>query len=229
VPLSLRRLAAAGATHLLPVGFKGRNWLQALGTDLTRGLPLVASYFDQAARRLLGAQQPRAGERAEDVFVDRVPRRGDLLQRATRMDFGNYMPEDILVKVDRASMLNSLEVRAPFLDYRVIEFAFRRVPSSLKADGVQRKIILKRLCERVLPPQFDRQRKQGFGIPMNAWLRSGPFRDLFWSVLLDSNGSFDRKMVLSLLKGQDNGHGNGERLFALVQFELWRREYQVAL
>lgn len=229
VPLPLRGLASAAATAVLPVGFKGRNWLQALGTDLSRGLPLVASYFDRGSRqRLLGMDrvpQPQA----EAIFAMRVPPGADLLQRATRMDFGNYMAEDILVKVDRASMLNSLEVRAPFLDYRVIEFAFRRVPSSMKANTSQRKIILKRLCERVLPPQFDRQRKQGFGIPMNDWLRAGPFRDLFWSVLLDPHALFDRDMVTSLLKGQDNGHGNGERLFALVQFELWRREYNVVL
>jgi len=75
-----------------------------------------------------------------------------LLQRATRTDFENYLPEDILVKVDRASMLASLEVRAPFLDYRILEFAFGKVPSRLKADTAERKILLKRLCAKILPP-----------------------------------------------------------------------------
>jgi asparagine synthetase B (glutamine-hydrolysing) len=69
----------------------------------------------------------------------------DLLQRATRMDFANYLAEDILVKVDRASMLNSLELRAPLLDYRLIEFAFGKVPSHLKATAQDKKILLKRL------------------------------------------------------------------------------------
>jgi asparagine synthase (glutamine-hydrolysing) len=139
------------------------------------------------------------------------------------------MAEDILVKVDRASMMNSLEIRAPMLDYRLIEFAFGRVPSSLKASGHGRKIILKKLCERLLPPEFDQQRKQGFGIPMNAWLKDGPFRKLFRGVLLDSQTLFDQRMVKTQLDGQDKGYGNGERLFALVQFELWRREYGVTL
>ena len=64
------------------------------------------------------------------------------------MDFENYLAEDILVKVDRASMLNSLEVRAPLLDYRVIEFAFGRVPSELKATVSGRKLLLKKLASR---------------------------------------------------------------------------------
>lgn len=64
------------------------------------------------------------------------------------MDFENYLVEDILVKVDRASMLNSLEIRAPFLDYRLIEFAFSEIPSSLKATKNQKKILLKKICTK---------------------------------------------------------------------------------
>ena len=66
----------------------------------------------------------------------------DLLQRATRMDFDNYLSGDILVKVDRASMANSLEVRAPLLDKNLVEFAFKKVPSNLKANSINKKIIL---------------------------------------------------------------------------------------
>ena len=144
------------------------------------------------------------------------------------MDFQNYLPEDILVKVDRASMFHSLEVRAPLLDHRVIEFAFGRIPAQLKATASQKKILLKRLTERLLPDGFDRQRKQGFSIPLNTWLTQGPFRDLFWDVLTQQNGTFDRKAVNRLLRLQDLGLNNGERLFGLVQFELWRRTYGIS-
>jgi asparagine synthase (glutamine-hydrolysing) len=153
----------------------------------------------------------------------------DLLQRATRMDFANYLTEDILVKVDRASMLNSLEVRSPLLDYRLIEFAFGKVPSYLKATPQDKKILLKRLTERVLPHEFDRQRKQGFSIPLAEWLKGGAFRELFYEVLFDSECIFEQRMVQQLLYGQDHGRSNGERLFALVLFELWRREYAITL
>ena len=229
IPRTVRRVGSGTVSALMPVGFVGRNWVQALGADFENGLPLVASYFDAPARaKLLGASTlpPRGAER---VFAERVMPGADIVQRATRTDFTNYMPEDILVKVDRASMSNSLEVRAPFLDYRIIEFAFRRVPSHLKTTSTSRKIILKQLCEKVLPPEFDRQRKQGFEIPLISWLKAGPFRELFWSVLTDESMLFDRKEVRALLDRQDKWARNGERLFGLVQFELWRRHYGVSL
>jgi len=102
------------------------------------------------------------------------------------------------------------------------------VPSTLKATSSAKKILLKRLAAKVLPPEFDRQRKQGFSIPLAEWLKRGPFRELFWSVLTDQDCLFDSKAVAGLLKGQDAGRTNGERLFALVQFELWRRHYGVS-
>ena len=229
IPRSLRKGVALTAEKMLSAGVKGRNWLQGLGADLDSGLPLIASCFDATTRKRLLAAQPGWPLVAESVFEGRVPVHPDLLQRATRMDFGNYLAEDILVKVDRASMLNSLEVRAPLLDYRLIEFAFGKVPSHLKATVQDRKILLKRLTARVLPPEFDRQRKQGFSIPLGEWLKAGPFRALFNEVLRDPQCSFDAHTVDGLLRGQDKGRSNGERLFALVLFELWRREYGVAL
>jgi asparagine synthase (glutamine-hydrolysing) len=228
-PLPLRVMLATAAERLLPVGLKGRNWLQGLGVDLKYGLPLIANYFDASTRRQLMSHQDGWALAAEQIRRGRVLAHTDLLQRATRVDFQDYLAEDILVKVDRASMMSSLEVRAPMLDYRMIEFAFAKVPSYLKATPQDKKILLKRLTARVLPPEFDRQRKQGFSIPLAEWLRVGPFRDLFHQVLLDEQCFFDRDTVRGLLKGQDLGRRNGERLFALVLFELWRREYGIAI
>lgn len=224
LPIGLRRIVANAAAAIMPVGFKGRNWIQGMATDLRHGLPLIACYFDVHSRReLLGKSGMSV---AETIFGDRVPNSPDLLQRVTRMDFENFLAEDILVKVDRASMLNSLEVRAPLLDRRVIEFAFGRVPSSLKATPSSRKMLLKRLAGRLLPAEFDQQRKQGFSIPLASWLRGGPWLEYFREVLLGSSGGFfDRRAVESLLKGHAHGRANSERLFALVLFELWRREY----
>jgi asparagine synthase (glutamine-hydrolysing) len=227
IPRPLRNGIALSAEKLLPVGLKGLNWLQGLGVDLDKGLPLISTCFDVTTRRCLLKTQAGWHPLAEAVIRSRVPEHPDLLQRATRMDFANYLAEDILVKVDRASMLNSLEVRAPLLDYRLIEFAFGKVPSHLKATQTEKKVLLKRLTARVLPPEFDRQRKQGFSIPLAEWLKGGEFRALFNDVLRDPQCSFDAGTVDSLLRGQDKGRSNSERLFSLVLFELWRREYGV--
>jgi asparagine synthase (glutamine-hydrolysing) len=227
MPYSLRRGIALSAEKYLPVGFKGRNWAQGLGVDLDNGLPLIASCFDVTTRRRLLQAHTDWPLVAEAVRKERVPADPDLLQRATRMDFANYLAEDILVKVDRASMFSSLEMRAPLLDHRLIEFAFGKVPSRLKATCTEKKILLKRLTARILPPEFDQQRKQGFSIPLGDWLKGGAFRQLFNEVLRDPHCSFDAVTVDGLLRGQDKGRSNGERLFALVLFELWRREYAV--
>lgn len=230
IPRPLRKGIALAAKHFLPVGFAGSNirtWLMALGQDFQLGLPQIATCFDGISRQKLMAGYPGYGFMAEGIYLDRVPIHPDLLQRATRMDFANYLAEDILVKIDRASMFSSLEMRAPLLDYRLIEFAFGKVPSYLKATEQNKKILLKRLASRVLPPEFDHQRKQGFSIPLAEWLKGGAFRALFHEVLRDPQCSFDAQAVDRLLRGQDQGRSNGERLFALVLFELWRREYGV--
>jgi asparagine synthase (glutamine-hydrolysing) len=229
IPLPLRKLVSIYAGKFLPVGLKGRNWLQGLGVDLEKDLPMIDYCFDSSARQRLMAKHGMWKTVSEKIMKLNTPIHTDLLQRATRMQFQNYLTEDILVKVDRASMLNSLEVRSPILDYRVIEFAFRKVPSSLKASKNKQKILLKKLTERVLPQEFNRQRKQGFSIPLNEWLRAGTFRDLFKEVLYDNQSIFDQSFVKGLLKGQAMGLINGERLFGLVIFELWRREYRVSL
>ena len=229
IPHPLRQAMSSAAGRHLPLGFRVRTWMQALGMDLQWGLPLIASYFDASTRQKLMKKYVGWELSAEEIYRERVPQHSDLLQRATRMDFANYLAEDILVKVDRASMLNSLEVRAPLLDYRLIEFAFGKVPSHLKATPQDKKILLKRLTARVLPPDFDQQRKQGFSIPLAAWLKTGPFLDMFHEVLLDAGCMFDRRTVRGLLEGQKRGHNNGERLFALVLFELWRQEYLISI
>jgi len=230
IPSGLRVSMARAAETLLPVGFKGRNWLQGLEVDLHKGLPLIASCFDRSVRRRLMGQSGLWSLVAESIREKQIPQTRDLLQRATRMDFGNYLAEDILVKVDRASMLNSLEIRAPLLDYRVIEFAFGKIPSRLKATAMGRKVLLKKLAARLLPPEFDQHRKQGFSIPLGAWLQSGPWQEYFREVLLGSDSSlFNHKVISNLLEGQAKGRANGERLFALVLFELWRREYRVSM
>jgi asparagine synthase (glutamine-hydrolysing) len=230
IPGGLRRALAGAAQGLLPVGFKGRNWLQGLGADLTSGVPLIARYFDRDLRKsLLGAGRS-AALTAEEIRERRMPFSPDLVQRATRLDFANYLAEDILVKVDRASMLSSLEMRAPLLDYRLIEFAFGKVPSYLKAIATGRKVLLKRLAARVLPPEFNTQRKQGFSIPLGAWLQAGRWHAFFRDVLLGAESiAFDHQVINALLAGQARGRDNSERLFALVLFELWRREYKVSM
>jgi asparagine synthase (glutamine-hydrolysing) len=226
IPNQLRGLIGLGSEKLLPLGFRGGNWLKQFALDFNKELPYTANFFDSTARSMILSQHPNIIRNYEDKLINESIANQDLIQRATRMDFYRYLPDNILVKVDRASMMNSLELRAPFLDHRVVEFAFRNVPSNLKVFGDDRKILLKLLAKRRLPINFDNQRKQGFSIPLAQWLQISSFRSLFREVLLSGNSLFNRKMMEKLLAGQDLGRSNSERIFALFMFELWRLDYE---
>ena len=226
-PYEARRLFSNAALFLMPVGFMGKNLLTGMGTNFKNSLPMLANLFDKQSRsRLLPGFG--LGHYAEAYYNQRIPKVADLLGRATLMDFSNYLPGDILAKVDRASMLNSLEIRAPFLDKDVMEMSFQCIPASLKASANDRKIILKKIAGRVLPAGFDLKRKQGFSIPLAQWLEEKSCLDFFKASLLATDCPFDKQFIQALFRGQEKGRYNAEKLFGLLMLELWRKEYSVS-
>lgn len=228
LPFLLRKTIGYCTEKFLPVGIKGRKWLISLGGDFKNALP-ITSYFDATTRRCLLSHIIPWETASESIKEKFIPEGDDLIDRMTRMDFKLHLTDDILVKVDRCSMLNSLEVRSPFLDRRIIEFAFMKVPSHFKTTLKNRKILLKTLAKKILPFGIDLKRKQGFSIPISKWLEKGPYRDFFFEVLNDPKCFFNKKVVKKMFLAQDLGLNVGERLFALVLFELWRREYKTYL
>jgi asparagine synthase (glutamine-hydrolysing) len=144
-------------------------------------------------------------------------------------DFHSYLPDDILVNVDRASMLASLEIRAPFLDHRIIEFAFRRVPDVFRATLRKRKVLVRHLGQRLLPAELDLSRKQGFSIPFGAWFKGHWGARMSEILSAATPGLFEPGVVNELIGLQRKGLSNSHRLYALVMLELWRREYEIGL
>jgi asparagine synthase (glutamine-hydrolysing) len=229
-PGSVRRTVAAAA-RALPVGTRGRHQLVGLDGDTNRAIAHIDLYFDAPARdellRPLGQARAHTPMAPEALKASACPTELPVLRRAMVADFRRYLPDDVLVKVDRASMLASLEVRAPFLDHRVVEFALRAVPNVGLATASQRKILLRRLARRVLPPAFDIDRKQGFSVPLRRWL-NGTWGTFVSDVLAGADPQlFDPGMLHKLIEGHRRGFDNAKRLFALTLFELWRREYAV--
>ncbi len=230
LPSPVRHLIGRSAAQL-PVGFRGRTYLQTVGLDPLEAVARSGLYLDAATRRrlspLLAAARPDApGERYRARAAAAV---GGTLQRLTRADFASYLPDDILVKVDRASMLASLEVRAPFLDRRIVEFAFGRVPDRYRASVRHRKILPRLLAERVLPPTLDLSRKRGFSIPLAAWLRGEWGARITDALRAAPSALFAPAGVERLLEGQRRGLHNGQRLFALAFLALWREEHRIEL
>ncbi|MBN1273095.1 MAG: asparagine synthase (glutamine-hydrolyzing) [Candidatus Aminicenantes bacterium] len=144
------------------------------------------------------------------------------------LDFKTYLADDILVKVDRMSMAPSLETRVPFLDHKVVEFAFR-LPGRLKLKGLKTKWILKKTMERLLPRENTIRPKEGFSIPMKHWLRT-ELKDILCDHLnekrISEQGFFKPEEVKRLIEAHMAGReNNSHQLWCLLVFALWKDKY----
>jgi asparagine synthase (glutamine-hydrolysing) len=183
----------------------------------------VVSYTPEPGRLLPGVTEP-----ADVVARLGAETRGlDVVAKLRLLDMLTYLPDDILTKVDRASMAVSLEARVPLLDHRVVEFAWRIPSSRLIADGVGKRP-LRAVLARYVPDALVDRPKTGFGIPVGEWLK-GPLRPWAEDLLSPgalADGLFDRATVRrwfdEFLSGRrDAQHG----LWAVLQFQAWRRVY----
>jgi asparagine synthase (glutamine-hydrolysing) len=155
---------------------------------------------------------------APEAYLLQLMQQGrDGVDALTRADFHAILPDDFLVKVDRASMANSLEVRTPFLDYRLVEHAFGTIPPNWKVSLTERRRVQNLMARRYLPKDYQLGRKQGFSIPMDEWLRHSDF-DARLECLPES--VLDRDETASLVRGLKKGRANGARLFALMMLTI---------
>ncbi len=150
------------------------------------------------------------------------------LNKILATDYNTYLIDDILQKVDRASMSVSLEAREPFLDHRLIEF-IATVPSEFKIDGSLQKKILKDIVHKYIPAELMQRPKMGFGIPLHAWCKN-ELKDLFMSFMSDdaisANPYLNLKNVSELRDGYLNNQlHNFERIWFVFVFQMWFREW----
>jgi asparagine synthase (glutamine-hydrolysing) len=161
-------------------------------------------------------------------FAD-VRREGcDCLDTLLATDVRSYLPYDLLVKMDIATMASSLEARSPFLDHKVMEFA-ARLPGRYKLHGTTLKYLLKKVARRLLPAENLDRRKMGFGIPVGNWMR-GVLRPLLDDVVLSpralARGYFRPEAVRRLVRENAEGvRDHTDRLWSLLWLELWHREF----
>jgi asparagine synthase (glutamine-hydrolysing) len=231
IPELLRDACALMALYSLPVGAKGRNHLIGFQGGARNSLSAINVCFDPVFRRRLLSPLYRSGYAPlifpEDIKLSYFDDTLTVFQNAARLDFYTTMVDDYLVKTDRASMRSSLELRAPFLDHHLIEFAFGKLPDSLRATENEKKILLRRLAQKILPQGLDINRKAGFTLPLAEWFK-GKWGNYTTEVLMEADPRlFNKNIIVKLITLQRKGFFNTNRLFALVMFELWRREYAV--
>lgn len=187
--------------------------------------------FDPAARRaLLGAADP--GWDPVDLYRERYAETAgaEPLARLQDVDLGIYLVDDLLVKTDRLSMAHSLELRVPFLDPAVAGFAMA-LPTGRKVRGFAKKRLLRQALAPLLPKQVVGGRKQGFSIPLAAWLRGPlePFaREVLATATLERQGCLDPATVAALLDRHRSGREDLSRqIWGLMSFTLWFDRYAV--
>jgi len=232
VPSSIRSLAARWAVRSIPVGIRYRNHVIGFENNFRESVAHINLYFDEHSRRrllnpeIISTIDTGLPERQKAMYCQA---RHSPSRQAMQTDFVTTLADSYLVKVDRASMLASIEVRAPFLDYRMVEFAYHSVPDKYKVAEGQTKILPRYAAKRLLPSRLNLQRKQGFTMPISKWL-AGNWGLFIQSVLREAPSTlFDRKFIVKLFDHEGTMKSNTNRLYALAILELWCRTYGVEI
>ena len=235
VPGALRRLMLRAFERSLPVSdekigfeYKLKRWMEGSWLHPDEAHFFWNGAFSNEQRRQI---QPGGNGNGLRRLVDRlgIESRG-VIDRYLRVDQAYYLPDDILYKTDRMSMAHSLEVRPPFLDHRIVEFA-ASLPQNMKIRGLTQKFILKELMRGRLPETVLHRKKTGFDIPAHDWFR-GVLRPLLMDTLtpqaIASTGIFDARAIQSLISDHMERRINaGFQLWGLLTLFLWMKRWKV--
>ena len=216
-----------------PMARKAQSLVGTLALDPDEAFAVTNSFF----RRSLWEEVVRDDFRRDtrgydpaDITRNHYRNAGsdDHLSRILYTDIKTYLPGDILVKVDRMSMANSLETRAPLLDYRVVEYA-AGIPSALKMRGKEKKHILKETFSRLLTKDILYRKKMGFSVPLAEWLRN-EIRTLANSAFYNEEAGlahfFDMEVVRAVWQRHLQGENHhSQELWSMLNFELWWQAY----
>jgi asparagine synthase (glutamine-hydrolysing) len=235
LPAAARRLVAAAIERCVPVSdekigleYKIKRWAKGICLD-----PDEAHFFwngtftKEQGKRIC----PSLGGNGSRGLIEALPATGcSVLNRYLMADQSYYLPDDILYKTDRMSMAHSLEVRPPFLDHRIVEFA-ASLPESFKIRGATQKFLLKELMKHKLPRAVIKRPKAGFDIPAHDWFR-GPLRGLLLETVtpatVKATGIFEWRAIQALIRDHMERRINaGYHLWGLLTLFLWMKRWGV--
>jgi len=245
IPRLIRRMAIEQMAHLLPTSennisldykikrfLKGIDfpapvnnyvWLGGLTPAEQKNI-LTNDFYETMETRSIETVYDEAIAAAQDYQADQNNTLSGLLPADMRL----YLQDDILVKADRASMASSLELRAPLLDFELVDFV-TRIPLRQKFPGSRLKYLLKKSVEGVVPQVIIDRPKKGFGIPVSRWLKQGlkPVVDVYLEAgRLKRQNIFKPEMVQKVLREHQEGHKDHRKvLWAILVYQLWCEKY----
>ncbi len=213
-------------TRHLNLSYRHHFFEKVFGDPFSGFLKNIEVFSRAERKRLLGSEAGSADILSEQLRQSTL----SSVEKINLFDFTTYLPGQLLTKADRMGMMHSLEVRSPFLDRELVEFAYN-LPTEYKATRTQSKIILKEILAETMPLAFVYRRKQGFGAPVRTWLKQPSFQQDVQTVLGSSQAElyrrFDRAPVKRLLKrfyekGDDRGFYG---IWILYCLELWLQSH----
>ena len=224
IPLSLRKILAYGIKSISPnnwIGYKMHKGANALEAETLSNLYyILCSQWQDPTKTVINSKEPST------LLTNLKPELKGLNSQQEMMvlDFITYLPNDILVKLDRATMASSLETRVPFLDHKLIEYVWT-IPHSLKLKKGDGKWILKQILNQYVPKNLTERPKMGFGVPLGSWLR-GPLRDWAENLLnekrLMQEGYFNPKLIRDKWSEHLSNKKNWEHaLWNVLMFQAW--------
>jgi asparagine synthase (glutamine-hydrolysing) len=209
------------------------DFIESLSTDQTENYLEQIKIFSAKEKENIYTDDFRTqveGNNPLDFLHSKFQESGteDLLEQLLYVDMNSYLPEDLLVKMDIATMANSLEARVPFLDHKFMELV-SEIPLHLKLRGTESKFILKKAFKDFLPEPILRRKKMGFGVPLSKWFRN-ELKEHVYGVLLDpktlSRGYFRREGIERLLNDHIGfRYDHSARIWALLFLEIWFRVF----
>ncbi|MGH7665086.1 MAG: asparagine synthase (glutamine-hydrolyzing) [Gemmatimonadaceae bacterium] len=211
--------------HRMP-GYKLGKLADVLGASTPAAMyQQFTSHWSDPESLVLGAREPESPMRG----IGKRGSLGGLTTQMMYMDLVSYLPDDVLTKVDRASMAVSLEARVPLLDHRVVELAWR-IPLSMKIRDGQGKWLLRRVLDRYVPRELIDRPKTGFGVPLDAWLR-GPLRGWAEALIderrLRQEGFLDAGRVRAVWREHLEGRRSWQyHLWDVLMFQSWLQEWR---
>jgi len=233
IPRSVRRRWIGSFATRLPLEWPGRNRLYEMGHMPEDSSPEQIGIYPYIKERIYSpslhdALASAKGESAVGLAEIGAPRTMDRLSRLQYVDTRRYLPDDILVKVDRMTMAHGLESRAPLLDHVLVDYVASLPPEWKLRNGVT-KYLFRRMAARYLPPSVLDKKKQGFGIPKAKWFRSD-LRAQARERLLDrralDRGYFDRRVLERVLDAHNAGRRDySDWIWCLLVLEEWHRTF----
>ncbi len=238
LPGFLRRFLAGPMWRYLPASVEAKTWrrrakrlFEALNLSPEERYARWIAIFDDTRKHALYADGFAAGARPSAELLTDWYRRGgdpDFVGNTTYVDLMTYLPGDLLVKVDIASMAHSLEARSPFLDHKLVELS-GAIAVRHKLRGLRSKHLLKRAFADLLPKRIVKRPKMGFGVPIAEWFRqelSGYVREVLLDATAVGRGYFKREAVEALIDEHvQRRYDHGYRLWALLMLELWHNQF----